>query len=171
MVGKVIPNERTTMNQDVRRQPDGPGKRVGRKAEITIIAQLTPDGARLFRERLPQFQAEAGYWEKRVGTVHDFRIALFDNDTRLIAAVTYDGDFKPYLADITEQAGAWLDTIFVGVVEGYEGIRHPSSAEFILSRVVEADFFYASNPDVSVRDVEKMARISRAVGELFDAAS
>jgi hypothetical protein len=31
---------------------------------------------RNFRERLPQIQAEAGYWEKRVATVHDFRLML-----------------------------------------------------------------------------------------------
>jgi len=28
----------------------------------------------LFRERLPQIQVGAGYWETRVGTVHDFRV-------------------------------------------------------------------------------------------------
>ena len=29
---------------------------------------MTADGARLFRERLPQVLAEAPYWENRIGT-------------------------------------------------------------------------------------------------------
>ena len=57
-------------------QPDGPGLRIGRRGEISGIVPLVPDGARMFRERLPQFQAEAAYWEERVGTVHDFRMFL-----------------------------------------------------------------------------------------------
>jgi hypothetical protein len=48
----------------------------------------------MLRERLPQFQAEAPYWEERVGTVHEFHMFLLDNDTKLFFAVVYDGDFK-----------------------------------------------------------------------------
>ena len=49
------------------RQPDGPGKRIGKKGEISGIGKVAPGGAKLFRERLPQIQAEAGYWETRAG--------------------------------------------------------------------------------------------------------
>src|SRR5215467_14210510 len=65
MDAKVIQNERTTMAQVVARQPDGPGRRIGKRGELTAIGKVTPDGARIFRERLPQFQAEAAYWENR----------------------------------------------------------------------------------------------------------
>jgi hypothetical protein len=171
MAGQVMENERTALTQEVRRQPDGPGKRIGRRGEITLLAKLTPNGASLFRERVAQFQAEAGYWEKRVGTVHDFRLALFDNDARIIATVTYDGDFKPYLADIAEQAGEWLDFMFLDVIDGYKGIHDLGVGDLIRSMIVEADFFYVSNPELSVRDIAKMARISRAVSDLLDAAS
>ena len=68
-----------------------PGKRIGRKGEITGIGPVAPGGAKLFRERLPQIQAEAGYWETRVGTVHDFRVTLIDNDTRILFTIVYDG--------------------------------------------------------------------------------
>ena len=76
MDAKVIENERTAMAQKITRQPDGPGKRIGKKGEISFIGKLVPGAAKLFRERLPQIQAEAGYWEPRVGTVHDFRATL-----------------------------------------------------------------------------------------------
>jgi len=72
MVTKWIDNERTALAQEVTRQPDGPGRRIGKRGELTGIGKVAPGGAKIFRERLPQFQAEAAYWENRIGTVHDF---------------------------------------------------------------------------------------------------
>ena len=66
---KIVENERTAMAQKLTTQPDGPGPRIGKRSEISGILPLVPDGARVFRERLPQFQAEAAYWEERIGTV------------------------------------------------------------------------------------------------------
>src|SRR5215468_12288358 len=91
MTAKIVENERTAVTQKVTSQPDGPGLRIGRRGEISAIVPLVPDGARVFRERLPQFQAEAAYWEERVGTVHDFRMFLLDNDTKLCFSIVFDG--------------------------------------------------------------------------------
>ena len=90
MTQKAIENERTAVAQKVARQPDGPGKRRGKKGEISGIGKLAPGRAKLFRERLPQILAEAGYWEPRVGTVHDFRVTLIDNDTRMLFTIVYE---------------------------------------------------------------------------------
>ena len=63
MATQIVENERTAMAQKITRQPDGLGKRIGKKGEISGIGKVAPGGAKLFRERLPQIQAEAGYWE------------------------------------------------------------------------------------------------------------
>jgi hypothetical protein len=68
MATKVVESERTAIAQEVTRQPDGPGRRIGKRGELTGIGKVTPDGARIFRERLPEFQAEAAYWENRIGS-------------------------------------------------------------------------------------------------------
>ena len=130
MDAKVIENERTAMAQKTTRQPDGPGKRIGKKGEISFIGKLAPGGAKLFRERLPQIQAEAAYWEGRVGTLHDFRAALIDNDTRMLVTIVYDGDFKAYLEDVLREAGPWLEQIF-GMWEGFppKGVKDRKSVE------------------------------------------
>ena len=171
MATKVIENERTAMSQHATRQPDGPGMRIGKKGEITGIGKVAPGGAKLFRERLPQIQAEAGYWEGRVGTLHDFRVALFNNDTQILFTIVYDGDFKPYIEDVLREAGPWLDQIFLGVWDGFKGTQDRKSVGEILKTAFEANVFFVSNPDVTVRDVAKMKRLSGAVGELLDAAS
>jgi hypothetical protein len=173
MVEKVVENERTALAQKITRQPDGPGKRIGKKGEISFIGKVAPGGAKLFRERLPQIQAEAAYWEgSRVGTLHDFRTALIDNDTRILVTIVYDGDFKPYLEDVLREASPWLDQIFLGVWDGFRGTKDRKSVEELIGgSAFECDVFYVANPDVTVRDVAKMQRLSKAVGEMLDAAS
>src|SRR5215470_908025 len=147
MVTQIAESERTAMAQKVTRQPDGPGKRIGVKGEITGIGKVAPGGAKLFRERLPQIQAEAGYWETRVGTVQELRVALIDNDTRILFTIVYDGDFKPYVQDFLTQAGPWLDQIFLGVWDGFRGHKDRASVNELLAFAFEADLFYARNPD------------------------
>ena len=171
MAAKVIENERTAKSQHATRQPDGPGKRIGKKGEISGIGKVAPGGAKLFRERLPQIQAEAGYWETRVGTVQDFRVTLIDNDTRILFTIVYDGNFKIYIEDILREASRWLDQIFLGVWDGFRGTQDRKSVEELLGFAFECDLFFAANPDVTVRDVAKMKRLSGAVGELLDAAT
>lgn len=171
MTGTIVQNERTAMAQTVTPQPDGPGLRIGTRGELNMIGNVLPGGAELFRKRLPQFQAEAAYWEDRVGTVQDFRILLFDNDTRFLLSVVYDGDFKPYLVDISTQAHEWLDGIATGVLEGYPGLLSPDAAKWVESLIVPTQFFYASNPDVTVRDVTRMKKLSKAVSDMLDAAN
>ena len=171
MATQIVENERTAMAQKITRQPDGTGKRIGVKGEISGIGKVGPGGAKLFRDRLPQIQAEAGYWEGRVGTPHDFRVTLIDNDTRILFTIVYDGDFKPYIEDILREASPWLDQIFHGVWDGFKGTKDRKSVEELFGYTFEADFFYVANPDVTVKDVAKMQRLSKAVGELLDAAT
>jgi hypothetical protein len=169
--GKVTPNEKTAVAQIVTNQPDGPGKRIGKRGELTMIGNVLPGGAELFRQRLPQFQAEAGYYEGNVGTVQDFRIFLFDNDTRFVLSLVYDGDFKPYLRDIATYAGEWLDGMATGILEGYTSMQDPNIGQWVVSLMHPAEFFYVGTPNSSVRDVRKMEKISRAVSDLLDAAN
>jgi len=171
MTQQMIENERTAMAQKVTQQPDGPGKRIGKKGEISGIGKVAPGGAKLFRERLPQIQAEAAYWETRVGTVHDFRVTLIDDDTRILFTIVYDGDFKAYIEDILREAGPWLDQIFLGVWEGFNGVKDRESVNRLLGFAFESDLFFVRNPDVTVRDVAKMQRLSTAVSAMLDAAA
>src|SRR6202047_3533369 len=171
MVTKWIDNERTALAQEVTRQPDGPGKRIGKRGDLPGRAGVAPGGAKIFRERLPRFQAEAAYWENRIGTVHDFRIFLFDNDTRILFTIVFDGDFKPYVEDLIKEVTPWLDQIFGGVWEGYKGMKDAGVLELVNNAKVDAEFFYAAFLDSTRRDVEKVVRISSAVNESLDAAS
>lgn len=163
--------EKAPFTQDCHNQPDGPGKRIGKRGEIHVIGRVAPGGAAIFRERIARFQAEAGYWESRIGTVHDFRILLFDDDTRILVSAVYDGDFVVYLEDVIQQAGEWFDLLMPDVWEGYMRATDPATRELIEQQAHTADAFYAANPDLTIKDIAKMRRITKAVNEILDAAS
>jgi hypothetical protein len=152
-------------------QPDGPGKRLGEKSELTIINDLTPDGARLFKDRLVELQRDAGIYEPMVGTVDNFRAILIDNESRLLVTIVYDGDFEPYVTDIINNAAPWLDRIFTDVAVGFPGSHSPDAPRWVIDSCYTASIFFHPHPDKTVRDVAKMKRVSSALDELLDAAS
>lgn len=170
-MSSFLANERTTDQVDVRKQPDGPGLRYGKRGEATAVVNLAPGGAKTLRERIGQFQAESRYWEARIGTVHELRVVLINNDTQALVTVTYDGDFAPYLADILREAGPWFDTLMVGIWQGYENSSKPETRKIIADSLVTAEMFYVCHHDLSVKDVTKLKRLGSAVSELLDAAS
>lgn len=163
--------EKAALAQTVSTQPDGPGKRIGKRGEVHVIGNVLPGGGKLFRERIAQFQAEAGYWETHVGTVHDFRVLMFDNDTRILISAIYDGDFLPYLADVINQAGPWFDFLMPGVWEGYTSAADTATRELIGRQAYTADAFYAGYPDLTTKDIAKMRKLRDAVNAMLDAAS
>lgn len=171
MSNAVTTPEKAALTQPCTNQPDGPGRRIGKRGEIHVIGKVVPGGGKLFRERIAQFQAEAGYWEKQIGTVHDFRVLLFDNDTRILVSAIYDGDFLPYLEDVVTKAGPWWDMLLSGVWEGYTSAADPSTAKLVVSQAYSADAFFAVNPDLTVKDIAKLRRLGNAVNEMLDAAN
>ncbi|MBM4073639.1 MAG: hypothetical protein FJ271_32670 [Planctomycetes bacterium] len=165
------PAEKAALAQNVTNQPDGPGKRIGKRGEVHVIGNVLPGGGKLFRERIAQFQAEAGYWETHVGTVHDFRVLMFDNDTRILISAIYDGDFLPYLADVINQAGPWFDMLMPGVWEGYTSASDTATRKLIGRQAYTADAFYAGYPDLTTKDIAKMRKLRDAVNAMLDSAS
>jgi hypothetical protein len=159
--------------QECRRQTNGVGLRVGNRAEFTLIAPvIQPDGPAIFRERVKKAQIEAGYWEGRLGTVHDLRIGLINDGTQLLFAATYSDEFKPYVLDVIRFATPWIDYIFAGVAEGFPGLEsHDAALAYITKYQVESGLWYGSpNPDLSPRDITKGRRVAQAFDQLLDAA-
>jgi len=171
MLNEFTPNERTRELVEVRNQPDGPGLRYGVRGEATAVAKLLPGGAKLLRQRMGQFQAESRYYEGRIGTVHELRITLINDDSQALVSVTYDGDFVPYLADIIREAGPWFDALMKGAWEGYDSAAKPETQRMISDSLVTAEMFYVRHYDLTVKDVSRLKRLGGAVSDLLDAAA
>ena len=61
-----------------------PGLKSGRSHEMTLIMPLKPGGAERLRKKLGPDKFPGGWALDRVGTVHDLRYVIFDNDTWLL---------------------------------------------------------------------------------------
>ena len=75
------------------------GARLGKVSELTIIVPLAPGGAHRLRAFLKLLRGNLSQGADKVGTLHTMRFVFFDNDTRLLFATAYDGDWDAYIDD------------------------------------------------------------------------
>lgn len=147
-----------------------PGTRKGVWNEFTVIMPLKPGGADRMRTRFGGFTEERTRNTDRIGTVHDLRFVIFDDDTRCIFASTFDGDWETYIDDFATIIPDEIDLLF-GEVEGYPGVRSAGIKDFIARHQVSAMAFYGAYTDASVRDVWKALKVKKALDDMLDAAN
>src|SRR6266704_5296795 len=117
------------------------GRRQGKVSELTVIVPLAPGGAKRLRAFLEILHGSIGNeMVDMVGTVHDMRFVILDNDTKLLFCTAYDLDWDPYIEDFATKIPDILDLQF-GDVEGWPGVRSPKVKDFIASHQVPADFW------------------------------
>ena len=61
--------------------------------------------------------------------------------------------------------------MFLDVLEGYLGANDPHFTEFVATYQIEADLWFASNPDMTAKDIAKAGKMMKAFETLLDAAS
>ena len=147
-----------------------PGLNLGQAQEFTLISPLKPGGAQRIRDLFREgFDADRKAHTDRIGTVHDLRFVIFDNDSRVIFASTFDGDWDVYINDFGGRIPDEIDLLF-HECEGYPGIHSPEVKDWIVSRQVTAAAFYSAYPEATVRDVWKALKTKQALDALLDQA-
>jgi hypothetical protein len=144
------------------------GAREGKVSELTVIAPLKPGGAKRMRAFFETLHGNVGNQSvEMVGTVHDMRWVFLDNDTKLLFASTYDGDWDPYIDDFATKIPDILDLQF-GEIDGWPGVRNPAVKDFIVKYQVQAHFWYVANPDLTVVETKRLEKISKPLDEFLD---
>ena len=150
-----------------------PGLKAGRSNEFTLIMDLKPGGAERLRKKLAsdsRFGNQNQVIVDRVGTLHDMRFTIFDNDSRLLFASTFDGDWDAYINDFAALIPDYIDLAF-GEVNDYPGIKSPDIKDYIVKHQITSTYFYSAYPDASVRDIRKAMKVKGGLDVLLDAAS
>jgi hypothetical protein len=145
------------------------GARQGVVSELTVIAPLAKGGAKRLRKLLELTHGNFSATE-RVGTVHDMRFVFLDNDTKMLFATAYDGDWDDYLDDFVAKIPNELDVIFWNF-EGWPGIHSPDIKDFIAHFQVAAEAWYVSNPRLSVAEAKRLEKTDKALNEFLDKIS
>jgi len=142
------------------------GSRLGKVSELTIVVPFAPGGAERLRAFLRLFGGNLAGADD-VGTVHDMRFVFLDNDTRMLFATAYDGDWDAYIDDFATKIPDFLD-IIDSAWEGWPGIRSPEAKDYLAKHQITAEGWYVGNPDLTVAETRRLKRLGAAVDELLD---
>ena len=144
------------------------GLRQGKVSELTAIINVAPGGAKRLRALLNLLGGNFQGADK-VGTLHDMRFVFLDNDTKLLFATTYDGDWDTYIDDFSTKIPDALDVLFSNM-EGYpkKGMHDPAIKDWIASHQLTADAWYVASPNLTVPEARRLEKVGKAVDELLD---
>jgi hypothetical protein len=143
------------------------GARQGKVSELTIFLPFIKGGAKRLRGLLQLMEGNFKAADA-VGTVHDMRFVFVDNDTKLLFATAYDGDFDAYIEDFAAKIPHAMD-LWLCNCEGYPGMRDPAaSKDWIASHQIAADAWYVNSPNLTAAETRKLEKVGKAVDELLD---
>ena len=145
------------------------GARQGRVSEFTLILPFADGGAARLRGLLQLLQGNFQLAD-RVGTVHDMRFVFLDNDTKLLFATAYDGEWDPYIEDFATKIPNALDLLLCNC-KGFPGIRSPQVKDWLASHQIAAESWYVGNPDLTVAETRRLERVGHALDEFLDKIS
>jgi hypothetical protein len=148
-----------------------PGILVGSTSEFTLFFHVKPGHEVALREAVESLQRAPGYrpgdYDLPIGTIHEARFVLFDDDTRLLFATSFDGPWDAYMEDFASKPLQLFDAIFRHV-EGYEGLPDVAAvANFVLSAQITAAG-YARNYPGTVNEIRKAVRVNKAFQHVLD---
>ena len=142
------------------------GLRQGKVSELTVFLPFVEGGAKRLRGLL---QLLGGNFRAAdaVGTVHDMRFVFVDNDTKLLFATAYDGDFDPYIDDFASKIPNAMD-LWLSNCEGYPGMRSGKAKEWIFDHQISAEAWYVNSPDLTAAETRKLEHVGKSVEEFLD---
>ncbi|MEU9413475.1 hypothetical protein AB0E08_48380 [Streptomyces sp. NPDC048281] len=142
------------------------GSRIGDVSELTVIFPLAPGGAARMRAFLKLLNGNFSGAD-RVGTLHNMRFVFLDNDTKLLFATAYDGEWDTYIDDFATKIPDLMD-ILGSSLDGYPGIRSPEVKDYIARYQITAEGWYVANPYLSVPEAKRLQRVGSAVDAFLD---
>jgi hypothetical protein len=142
------------------------GARQGKVSELTAIIPLEPGGGKRIRGLLDLL---GGNFKGAdiVGTLHDMRFVLLENDTKLLFCTAYDGEWDTYIDDFATKIPTSMDILFCNCA-GWPGISSPKIKDWIVSHQLTADAWYVASPNLTVAETKRLEKIGAAVDEFLD---
>ena len=150
-----------------------PGLTVGPTAEFSLFFHVREGHGADLRQALQDLQNHPGYrpgdYDMAIATIHEARFVLFDDDTRLLFATSFDGAWDAYMDDFFASGPtlALFDAIF-SHVEGYEGLPTLEDEKDFVRRAQVTAAAYARNYGGTVKEIRKAQRVNHAFQAVLD---
>jgi len=148
-----------------------PGITVGPTTEFSLFFRVRPGQELEIREAIDALQASPGYrpgdYEVPIASIHEARFVLFDDDTRLLFATSFDGPWDAYMLDFASKPLKLFDSIFRHV-EGYEGLPDLAAVKGFILSAQQSAAGYARNYGGTVKQLRKGLRVDAAFQRVLD---
>lgn len=142
------------------------GARQGKVSELTALLQIAKGGAKRLRGLLELVEGNFRGADV-VGTLHDMRFVFLENDTKLLFATAYDGEWDAYIDDFVTKIPNSMDILFCNCA-GWPGIRSPVIKDWLVKNQVTADAWYVANPNLTVAETRRLEKVGKALDEFLD---
>ncbi|MGZ3337644.1 MAG: hypothetical protein ACXVBV_20190, partial [Isosphaeraceae bacterium] len=177
----IMPGPQALKGVDKRGKPLQ-GLKNGKVSELSMFLKVKPGHEKAIREAIEAFctspkrdptnpQAEKA--AAQIG-IHEVRLVLFDNDTRLIWLTSFDTDWDTYIDDTIAIVGTELyGSILKHTVEAPEGIDRPNipNGANLVKDVFNAVRITAAGLLVTCANISIIEQLrNRDVRNAFDAA-
>jgi hypothetical protein len=148
-----------------------PGVSVGPTSEFSLFFHVKPGEGEQLREAVRALQNAPGYrpgdYEMPIVNIHEARFVLFDDDTRLLFATSFDGPWDAYMEDFASKPLRLFDSIFRHV-EGYSGLPDLAALKAFILSAQETAGGYARNYGGTVKEIRKARRVNDAFQRVLD---
>ncbi|MFI2761224.1 hypothetical protein ACH5A3_20495 [Streptomyces echinatus] len=153
--------------------PERPGRSDGVCTEFTVFTRIKPGEGDALRKDLAALSdagddARVHAAVRQIGTLHDARHVIFDDDTRFMFASVFDGSWDSYIDDFAQTVvGARFDKVF-SHSEGFPGVTDPHVKDWFVAHQAPAEVFLSAYPDLTVQQIWKDQRVDDAFQEVLD---
>jgi hypothetical protein len=148
-----------------------PGITVGPTSEFSLFFHVRPGQEAEIREAVTALQSSPGYrpgdYALPIAVIHEARFVLFDDDTRLLFATSFDGPWDAYMVDFASKPLKLFDSIFRHV-EGYEGLPDLAAVKRFIVSAQQSAGGYARNYGGTVKEIRKARRVNDAFQRVLD---
>ena len=148
-----------------------PGITVGPTSEFSLFFHVRPGHEPRIREAVTGLQNSPGYrpgdYALPIATIHEARFVLFDDDTRLLFATSFDGAWDAYMEDFAAKPLKLFDAIFRHV-EGYDGLPSLAAVKAFIRSAQQSASGYSRNYGGTVKEIRKAERVNKAFQQVLD---
>ena len=150
-----------------------PGVSVGPTSEFSLFFRIKAGQGGALRTALHDLQDTPGYrpgdYDMAIGTIHEARFVLFDDDTRLAFVTSFDGPWDAYMEDFFTSGPtlALFDVIFRHA-EGYDGLPDLPTLKAFIFGAQQTAAAYARNYPGTVKEIRKAHRVNTAFQQVLD---
>ena len=150
-----------------------PGVTVGPTTEFSLFFRVRDGHGADLRQALQDLQNHPGYrpgeYDMAIATIHEARFVLFDDDTRLLFATSFDGPWDAYMDDFFTSGPTLelFDAVF-SHVEGYDGLPSVEAVKDFVQGAQVTAAAYARNYGGTVKEIRKAQRVNAAFQQVLD---